>query len=186
MKCCNHTRALTHNQFPSPRRGEGGRRPDEVRFSGCPFRFLDQRASAALRAAALRCAGVIFAASAGPPLSPPSRPSATAAGFFVLFDISGAWHASRRTRSQIPSAAPRRPNASRQVSWQKPKSRQRPHGSLAAPHLFPKDIVAAPKIGHQFSVDHTHRINLTLSFWFSSVRAMCGWPLDRPGKRCLL
>jgi hypothetical protein len=38
-----------------------------------------------LRAAALRCAGVIFAASAGPPFNPPSRPSATAAGFFFDF-----------------------------------------------------------------------------------------------------
>ena len=49
------------------------------------FFFWDHRANAALRAAALRCAGVIFAASAGPPFKPPSRPSATAAGFFLDF-----------------------------------------------------------------------------------------------------
>jgi hypothetical protein len=49
--------------------------------------FCDHRASAALRALALRCAGVIFAASAGPPRNPPNRPSATAAGFFFDFDF---------------------------------------------------------------------------------------------------
>ena len=48
----------------------------------CFTAFFDHRASAALRAAALRCAGVMLAVRAGPPFNPPSRPSATAAGFF--------------------------------------------------------------------------------------------------------
>ncbi len=46
------------------------------------LRFFDHRASAAFRAAVFRCAGDILAANAGPPFNPPSRPSATAAGFF--------------------------------------------------------------------------------------------------------
>jgi hypothetical protein len=33
----------------------------------------------------LRCAGVMLAVRAGPPFNPPSRPSATAAGFFFSF-----------------------------------------------------------------------------------------------------
>ena len=60
--------------------------------------FLDHRASAALRAAALRCAGVMLAVLAGPPRKPPSRPSATAAGFFLDFaslTMSVVWHALR-------------------------------------------------------------------------------------------
>jgi hypothetical protein len=49
--------------------------------------FLDQRATAALRALALRSAADSLAARAFPPFSPPSRPKATAAAFFVLFAI---------------------------------------------------------------------------------------------------
>ena len=45
------------------------------------------RAPAAFRAMALRRFGVSFFARALPPLSPPSRPSATAAGFFFVFAI---------------------------------------------------------------------------------------------------
>lgn len=41
-----------------------------------------QRAAAAFRADSLRCSAVSFAARALPPLSPPRRPSATAAGSF--------------------------------------------------------------------------------------------------------
>ena len=43
---------------------------------------LAQRAAAAFRAMALRCSGVSLAARALPPLRPPRRPRATAAGFF--------------------------------------------------------------------------------------------------------
>lgn len=52
-------------------------------FTG--FLALAQRASTALRALALRSAAVSFAARALPPFSPPRRPRATAAGFFLLF-----------------------------------------------------------------------------------------------------
>ena len=51
------------------------------------FLFFDQRASAALRAAVLRCDGVMLAVRAGPPFNPPSRPSATAAGFLYALDL---------------------------------------------------------------------------------------------------
>jgi hypothetical protein len=60
------------------------------------FDFLDHRACAALRAAVLRCSGVMLAVLAGPPFNPPSRPSATAAGFFFDFELvatSSKWHA---------------------------------------------------------------------------------------------
>src|SRR5579859_5960857 len=58
-----------------------GRSTPKVQF--CTLRYRDcQRATAAFRAASLRSAGVIFAARAFPPLSPPLRPSATAAGSF--------------------------------------------------------------------------------------------------------
>jgi len=50
--------------------------------------FFDHRASAARRALAFRCAGVSFAASALPPFNPPNRPSATAAGFLIVFLLS--------------------------------------------------------------------------------------------------
>ena len=46
------------------------------------------RAAAALRADSRRCSGVIFAARAAPPFNPPSRPSSTAAAFFVGCDSS--------------------------------------------------------------------------------------------------
>jgi hypothetical protein len=45
-------------------------------------------ARTAFRALALRSSGVIFAALAGPPLRPPLRPRATAAGSFSLFGVS--------------------------------------------------------------------------------------------------
>ncbi len=51
------------------------------------FLFFDHRAVAALRAAAFRCAGVMLAVRAGPPFNPPSRPSATAAGFLFALDL---------------------------------------------------------------------------------------------------
>jgi hypothetical protein len=50
---------------------------------------LDQRASAAFLAASLRCSGVMLAARAFPPLSPPFRPSATAAGSFPSSGSNG-------------------------------------------------------------------------------------------------
>jgi hypothetical protein len=59
------------------------------------FLFGDHRACAALRALDLRCAGVSLFARALPPFNPPSRPSATAAGFFFDFALSVmpvAWH----------------------------------------------------------------------------------------------
>src|SRR5258707_15848173 len=43
--------------------------------------YFDQRVAAALRAIVLRSAGESLAALALPPLRPPSRPRATAAGF---------------------------------------------------------------------------------------------------------
>ena len=49
------------------------------------FFFFAHRASAAFCALAFRSAGVSIFARAGPPRSPPSRPSATAAGFFFDF-----------------------------------------------------------------------------------------------------
>ena len=49
--------------------------------------FFDQRATAALRALALRSAADSFAARAFPPFNPPSLPSATAAAFFLIFAI---------------------------------------------------------------------------------------------------
>ena len=49
------------------------------------FFFFAHRASAALRALVLRSAAVSVFARAGPPRRPPSRPSATAAGFFFDF-----------------------------------------------------------------------------------------------------
>ena len=52
------------------------------------LRVLAQRAVTAFRAASERCAGVRFAAVAGPPLSPPFRPSATACGFFFLVGLA--------------------------------------------------------------------------------------------------
>jgi hypothetical protein len=48
------------------------------------FLFLDHRARAALRAPSARSCAVNFLARAFPPLSPPSRPSATAAAFFIF------------------------------------------------------------------------------------------------------
>ncbi len=56
-----------------------------------PFR-LAHRARAALRALARRWLAVSFCARAFPPLSPPSRPSATAAAFFVILAIPGRCH----------------------------------------------------------------------------------------------
>ena len=54
-------------------------------------RYRDcQRAAAALRAASLRCSGVVFAARALPPLSPRRRPSATAAGSLPAPDRASA------------------------------------------------------------------------------------------------
>jgi len=50
---------------------------------------LFHRASAARRAAALRSSAVSFAARALPPLSPPFRPSATAAGSFPASGSNG-------------------------------------------------------------------------------------------------
>ena len=63
-------------------------------FNNIFYGFFDHRASAALRALALRCADVNFAASALPPFNPPSRPSATAAGFFLFFAfaMSASYH----------------------------------------------------------------------------------------------
>jgi hypothetical protein len=55
---------------------------------GGPSYFF-QRAAAALRADSLRCAAVIFSARAFPPLSPPFRPSATAAGSFPASGSNG-------------------------------------------------------------------------------------------------
>jgi hypothetical protein len=52
-----------------------------VCYSDCFFAFA-HLAKTAFRALALRSSGVIFAARAGPPLSPPLRPRATAAGSF--------------------------------------------------------------------------------------------------------
>jgi hypothetical protein len=54
--------------------------------------FLDHRATAAFRALARRCLAVSFRALALPPLSPPSRPSATAAAFFFVFAMGGISH----------------------------------------------------------------------------------------------
>jgi hypothetical protein len=57
--------------------------------------FFDHLACAALRAASLRCIGVMLAVRAGPPFNPPSLPSATAAGFFLdvaFLAMPGAWH----------------------------------------------------------------------------------------------
>ncbi len=51
---------------------------------------LPHRALAAFLAASERSSAVIFAALAFPPLSPPKRPSATAAGFFFDFSFLGA------------------------------------------------------------------------------------------------
>src|SRR4051812_3385639 len=48
------------------------------------------RAAAAFLAIVLRCSGVSFFARAFPPLFPPSRPSATAAGFLPWFGGGGA------------------------------------------------------------------------------------------------
>src|SRR5208283_870652 len=50
--------------------------------------FLDHRATAALRALSFRCLGVNILARALPPLSPPSRPSATAAGFLFCLPFA--------------------------------------------------------------------------------------------------
>jgi len=50
--------------------------------------FFDHRASAARLALAFRCADVSFAASALPPFNPPNLPSATAAGFLIVFLLS--------------------------------------------------------------------------------------------------
>jgi hypothetical protein len=47
--------------------------------------FRAHRAAAAFRALAARSSGVSFFARAFPPFNPPSRPSATAAAFFVVF-----------------------------------------------------------------------------------------------------
>lgn len=46
------------------------------------MRFFPQRERAAFFAIAERLAALNFAARAFPPFNPPSRPSATAAGFF--------------------------------------------------------------------------------------------------------
>ena len=65
-------------------------------------RFLAQRALAALRADSDLSSGVIFAARALPPFSPPRLPSSTAAGFFSSLTrrfwpkrsgIAGKWKA---------------------------------------------------------------------------------------------
>ena len=58
----------------------------------CQGFFLDHRATAAFRALARRCFAVSFRALALPPLSPPSRPSATAAAFFFIFAMQGISH----------------------------------------------------------------------------------------------
>src|SRR4051794_6354808 len=50
--------------------------------------FLLHRACAAFLAISLRCSFVSFLARASPPFLPPSRPSATAAGFLPL---GGGW-----------------------------------------------------------------------------------------------
>lgn len=59
-------------------------RPEHARIdapgSGMVAAKRAQRARAAFRAARLRCAAVSARARAGPPLSPPKRPRATAAG----------------------------------------------------------------------------------------------------------
>jgi len=49
-------------------------------YQECEVPF--QRAAAAFFAISDRCSAVSFAALAAPPFAPPSRPSATAAGFF--------------------------------------------------------------------------------------------------------
>jgi hypothetical protein len=46
--------------------------------------FFDHRAKAAFLALAFRSAADSFAARAFPPFSPPSRPRATAAAFFLI------------------------------------------------------------------------------------------------------
>ena len=48
---------------------------------------LAQRAVTAFLALSLRCSGLILAARAFPPIFPPLRPRATAAGFFRLATI---------------------------------------------------------------------------------------------------
>jgi hypothetical protein len=54
----------------------------------------NHRATAAFRALARRCFAVSFRALAFPPLSPPNRPSATAAAFFFTFAMPGTSHIS--------------------------------------------------------------------------------------------
>jgi len=53
------------------------------------LRGLFQRAKAALRALSFRCFADNFCARALPPFKPPSLPSATAAGFFFVLELSG-------------------------------------------------------------------------------------------------
>jgi hypothetical protein len=55
----------------------------EVRF-GVRYFFPPQRFKAPFRAISRRCSGVNLAARALPPLRPPKRPKATAAGFFLV------------------------------------------------------------------------------------------------------
>ena len=62
------------------------------------FRLFAHLAKTAFLALSLRCSGVSFAARALPPLRPPSRPSATAAAFFVGFDIAYQLHENRTKR----------------------------------------------------------------------------------------
>ena len=111
------------------------------------YQVFAHLASAALRAIALRCSGVIFvirdfppafdvlrmillrssagnpAQRAGPPFLPPNRPSATAWGFFRVFDIRPKCNR-QRLRMSMRSAPSKQhqkgvrfPLANRDRSW---------------------------------------------------------------------
>jgi hypothetical protein len=57
------------------------------KLKGVYLEPFDHRAAAAFWAIALRSLGVNLSARALPPMSPPKRPNATAAGFFSGFSV---------------------------------------------------------------------------------------------------
>jgi hypothetical protein len=63
-----------------------GQEPDLLSTFFVDFFVFAHLAMAALRALALRCSGVSFAAPVLPPFEPPSFPSATASDFFRVFN----------------------------------------------------------------------------------------------------
>jgi hypothetical protein len=104
---CRYVSGLLPNDLPGPRRHEDTKvhedffrkrsfvRPRALRVfvlpAGLGYDFgRFQRASAALRAICRRRAALRLIARARPPLSPPSRPSAAACGFFSGTPVSAA------------------------------------------------------------------------------------------------